>query len=279
MRISVLISTYISENPSYLNQAIKSIWTDQTRKPNEIVLVEDGPLTKELYDIIENWQKVIPDVLRIVKKEQNGGLASALNSGIQIVTGDLIARMDSDDISLPQRFELQEQYLMQHPEVDILGGSLCEFNDKGTLHNIRHYPLTMPEVINTMYRVSPLAHPTVMFRKRFFDEGFSYSNKYYICEDITLWYDAAVANKIINNIPDVILKFRRNDSMMTRRSRKKAFSEFHAYNNGIYRLYGFFTYKYFFSVIRLLFRLLPTKVITCIYNGKIRKIITKDKLL
>ena len=275
MTISVLMSTYVKEKPHYLNEALRSVWTEQTRRPDQIVLVEDGPLNDELYAVVASWKEQLGDVLTIVANERNQGLAAALNDGIAVARCELIARMDSDDRSTPCRFELQEKYMEQHPEVDILGGAISEFNDEGTLHNVCRYPSTMDEVLKTIYRAAPLAHPTVVFRRSFFDAGFRYSSRYHICEDVTMWYDAACARRIINNIPDVVLSFRRNDSMMNRRSREKAWSEFLAYNDGIYRLYGLFTYKYLFSFMRMCFRLMPSEMIKAIYNSKFRKMIAR----
>ena len=277
MTISVLMSTYCKEKPEYLDEAMRSIWTDQVRKPDEIILVEDGPLTDELYAVIHNWKNLIGDAFVIVEKSANQGLALALNDGIAVAKGDLIARMDSDDISLPNRFRLQEEYMNNHEDVDILGGAIQEFNDEGTLNNVRIYPATMDEVLKTMYRVAPVAHPTAMFRKSFFDSGFRYCSRYHICEDVTMWYDAAKGKRIINNLPRVILHFRRNDSMMNRRSREKAWSEFLAYNDGIKKVYGLFSYKYIFSLLRMIFRLLPSSVIRATYNSRFRKTIAKQQ--
>ena len=275
MTISVLMSTYKNEKPQYLDEALDSIWTKQTRKPEEIVLVKDGPLTDELNAVVNKWKAKLQDVLTIVSNPVNKGLAAALNDGIAVAKGQLIARMDSDDRSKPDRFKLQEKYMEEHPEVDILGGAIEEFNDEGKLHNTREYPQTMNDVLRTMYRVSPMAHPTVMYRKSFFDSGFRYSSRYHICEDVTMWYDAAAGHRIMNNLPDVILSFRRNDTLMNRRSKEKAWSEFHAYNDGIRRVYGLFSYKYIFSFMRLCFRLMPTYVIKTIYNSKFRRIVAK----
>lgn len=271
------MSTYYKEEPRYLDTALRSVWTEQLRKPDEIILVEDGPLTKPLYAVIDKWKQELQDVLITVKKPKNQGLAAALNDGIAVAKGDLIARMDSDDLSLPERFQIQERFMEEHAEVDILGGSIQEFNDDETLCNVRNYPLTMEEVLKTMYRASPLAHPSVVFRKRFFDAGFRYSSKYRICEDVTMWYDAAAAHRVINNIPEVVLLFRRNDSMMRRRCREKAWSEFYAYNDGIRRVYGLFTFKYAYSFMRLGFRLMPSSFIKSVYNSKFRKMVARQK--
>lgn len=278
MTISVLISTYHKERPDYLDAALRSVWTEQERKPDQIVLIEDGPLTEGLYSVINKWQRILQGLLIVVKKERNEGLAAALNLGIPLCKGELIARMDSDDISTPKRFLLQEKYMAEHSEVDVIGGALKEFNDAGTLSNVRRYPASMSDVLKTMYRASPLGHPCTMFRNRVFKDGFRYSKKYPTCEDITMWYNLAHAGKIINNIPDIVLCFRRNDSIIDRRGHKKAWSEFRAYNNGIYKLWGLFTYKYIFSIARLTFRLMPKDIIRFFYGGKLRKIVANDRM-
>ncbi len=270
--ISVIISTYKCEMPEYLDRALRSIWDDQKRKPDEIVLVEDGPLTEELQNMIDAWRGILGSKFVVIEKPVNEGLAAALNDAIEVAHGDLVARMDSDDISLPDRFMLQEKYMDEHPEVDILGGSIREFNDKGTLSAVQHYPATMQEVLRTMYKASPLAHPTVMYRSSFFKAGYRYVSKYHICEDVTMWYDAAAGGRVINNLQEVLLEFRRNPSVMRRRSREKAWSEFLAYNDGIRRLYGRYSYKYIYSFMRLCFRLMPKSLVSLIYDSRLRRI-------
>ena len=273
--ISVIIATYKGEKPEYLDRALRSIWDDQKRKPDEIVLVEDGPLTTGLCSVVDAWKEILESKLVVIEKPVNQGLAAALNDAIEVAHGDLIARMDSDDISLPDRFMLQEQYMDEHPEVDILGGSIREFNDEGTLSAVQRYPATMQEVLRTMYKASPLAHPTVMYRSSFFKAGYRYSSKYHICEDVTMWYDAAAGGRVINSLQDVLLEFRRNPSVMQRRSREKAWSEFLAYNDGISRLYGKFSYKYIYSFMRMCFRLMPASLVSLIYDSKLRRIFAR----
>lgn len=273
--ISVIMSTYKGEKPAYLDRALRSIWHDQKRKPDEIVLVQDGPLTPELSAVADAWKETLGSTLVVIAKPANEGLAAALNDAIGAASGDLIARMDSDDISLPDRFMLQEQYMDQHPEVDILGGSIREFNDEGTLSAVQRYPATMPDVLRTMYKASPLAHPTVMYRASFFKAGYHYSSKYHICEDVTMWYDAAAGGRVINNLQDVLLEFRRNPSVMRRRSREKAWSEFLAYNDGISRVYGRLSCKYVYSFLRMCFRLMPTSLVSLIYDSKLRRIFAR----
>ena len=277
MTISVLISVYQSEKADYLNRALESVWDDQTLKPNQIVLVEDGTLGEALRDVVDSWKEKLGDVLTIVKNETNLGLTKSLNRGLQKVTTDLVARMDSDDISTPQRFELQMKYMEQHPDIDVLGGSLQEFDDENSCLNVRHYPLTHEDVLKTMYKVCPVAHPTVMMRKRMFDSGLKYNEKYRMSQDIALWYDAVIAGFHIANIEEITILFRRANDVYKRRSRVKAWNEFCIYMNGIKRLYGMFTLKYIYPIARLIFRLMPVWIVKWGYQSKLRRVVSEGR--
>lgn len=271
MTISVLLSVYYTEKGAYLDRALKSVWDDQSRKPDQIVLVEDGPLTEELYNVIEKTKKELGDVLSICKNKKNQGLTKSLNVGVKHATGDLIARMDSDDISAPRRFELQERFLEEHSDVDILGGSMQEFDDTHDCLNVRHYPQTHEEVCKYIVKACPLAHPAVMMRRRVFDEGLRYDERYRMSQDIKLWYDAILAGYKIANIPDICLYFRQQGDVFRRRSRVKAWNEFKIYMNGIYRMHGLFTLAYRYPIARYVFRNLPPSLVKRIYESNARK--------
>lgn len=270
MSISVLMSVYKSENPAYLDRALKSVWDDQTLKPNEIVLIEDGPLGSGLSAIVEEWKNRLGEVLVILHNEVNLGLTKSLNKGIRHIRSEYVARMDSDDVSDPLRFERQTAYLKEHPEVDVVGGSLQEFNDEHPNLNVRHYPLTPEESRGYIVKASPLAHPTVMMRRRIFDSGIMYNEKYRTSQDIALWFDLLSRGYKIANVPEVTIYFRRDDAVFKRRNRSKAVNEFKIYMKGIWSLYGF-TWKYAYPVARLCFRLLPTSMVKWIYGSSIRK--------
>lgn len=277
MTISVLMSVYRSERDIHLERSLKSVWDDQTLKPQEIVLIEDGPLTEELYAVIERWKKDLGDKLIVTKNETNLGLTKSLNRGLDIAHGELIARMDSDDISEPKRFELQVNYLLEHPDIDIVGGSLKEFNDQNDCLRIRHYPLTHQDVLKYIPKACPLAHPTVMMRRRIFDEGLRYNEKYRMSQDIALWYDAIMAGYKIANVPDITINFRSEGAVFKRRSRAKAWNEFKIYMGGIYRLHGIFTPLYRYPFSRLAFRLMPPWVVKKVYQSKIRSKLLETK--
>ena len=268
--ISVLMSVYHSEKAEYLNRSLQSVWDDQSLKPNQIVLIEDGPLGEELHKVIDKWKERLQDVFCIVKNEKNIGLTKSLNKGIQYITSELIARADSDDISMPTRFALQEKFLAEHPDVDILGGAMQEFNEDNDCLNVRRYPSTHEQARKYIMKASPLAHPSVMMRKKIFDEGLRYNEEYRTSQDVALWFDALNAGYHIANLDDIILLFRQNSSVFKRRGRAKAWNEFKIYIKGIYRKKGLFTFYYVYPLSRLLFRLMPARLIEFIYKSNMR---------
>ena len=275
MTISVLMSVYKNEQAKFLDRALQSVWDDQTMKPNQIVLIEDGPLGSDLRSVIDSWQAKLGSVLCLLKNEVNIGLTKSLNKGIKYIKSELIARMDSDDISAPDRFKLQHDYFVEHSEVHIIGGSLQEFDENNDCLNIRHYPLSPKAARTYIQKASPLAHPTVMMRKQIFDEGLSYNEKYRTSQDIALWFDALLAGYKISNVPQVTIFFRRDGDVFKRRGREKAWNEFKIYMKGIYKLFGPITPKYIFPISRLVFRLMPSSVIKYIYGSKARRKLLK----
>ncbi len=280
--ISVLMSVYKNERPEHLKQALESVWTNQTLKPSQIVLVEDGPLPISLEQVVDKFQLTIESTgvasMTLVKLPVNGGLTKALNEGLKHVTGDLIARMDSDDISEPHRFERQVAYLESHSDVDIISGSLQEFDSEHECLNVRHYPLTHEECVKFIVKASPLVHPSVMMRKKLFDEGLRYDERYRMSQDIKLWFDAILAGFRLGNIPEITLFFRREGDVYRRRGRVKAWNEFKIYMNGIYRLKGLFTFSYLYPISRYFFRNLPPSIVKKIYGSKVRNKLLKGSI-
>ena len=161
--------------------------------------------------------------------------------------------------------------------MDIVGGALREFNENCKELRVRHYPLTHEAVVKYICKASPLAHPTVMMRKRIFDNGLKYNEKYRMSQDIALWFDAIIAGYKIANVPDVTINFRSQGDVFKRRSRAKAWNEFKIYMSGIYRLDGLFTLKYKYPLARLCFRLMPTSVVKEIYGSSMRSKFLESK--
>lgn len=265
------MSVYKSEKPEYLDRSLQSVWDDQTCRPEQIVLIADGPLTEELEAVLAAWTEKLQDKLTLCRNELNLGLTKSLNKGLRQATGKYIARMDSDDISHPRRFEIQTRFLAEHPDIAVVGGSIQEFNDSSECLNTRHYPTDSESIRKYICKASPLAHPNVMMRKDIFDSGITYDERYRTSQDIALWYDILDKGYKISNVDDVTLYFRLADDVFERRSKKKAMNEFKIYMRGIYRLHGLFTLAYAYPMSRLIFRLLPKSLIKWIYNSRLRQ--------
>ncbi|WP_157065175.1 glycosyltransferase [Amphibacillus sediminis] len=162
---SVLMSVYYKEKPEYLKSSIESM-LNQTHKPNEIILVIDGPLTVELNELINIYTSSNTGLFTIVSLEENKGLGLALNEGIKVSRNELIARMDTDDIALPTRCETQVTAFNCDPELVVLGSHIDEFYDSpDNVVSSRIVPLTHEEIMSFSRRRNPFNHPTVMYKK------------------------------------------------------------------------------------------------------------------
>ena len=136
-KFSVLMSVYSKDDASFLERALTSIYEEQTQKPDEIVVVFDGPLTEALYGVLDLFAKDKKNVVKYLPQAENKGLGEALRIGSEACTGDYIFRMDSDDISHPLRFEKQAAYVEAHPDVDVVGSDISEFYESYTEEEMR----------------------------------------------------------------------------------------------------------------------------------------------
>lgn len=269
MTFSVLMSVYHKETSDRLTRSLKSIWDNQSLKPNRIVIVEDGPLTDSLYTILDAWEQRLNGILVRIKNDVNLGLTKSLNKGLAVIDTDYVARMDSDDFSAPDRFKLQVEFLDSHPETYVLGGSIQEFNDETDCLSVRHYK--NGDLRKAITRGTVVCHATVMMRTDMFKkEGLYYNEKYRTGQDSELWFRVIKKGLGISNIDDIIYYVYCDNQMMKRRS-KKAFGEFEIFTKGIYSLYGVFTWRYIFPISRLIMRLLPSGLTKVIYGSSIRK--------
>jgi glycosyltransferase involved in cell wall biosynthesis len=218
MNFSVLMSVYTKENPNYLDEALCSIWDQQTIKPGQIVLVKDGPLTDELDKYINTWKQKLSDVLTLVELPENIGLGAALNKGLEQCRYELVARMDSDDISVPSRFEKQINFLSDNPDVVLLSGYIKEFKDRpGDMNIIRKVPLGYNEIGKYLKWRNAFNHMTVVFKKTIVLSAGGYNAKAAYFEDYDLWTRLFQAQYKVNNIPEILVNVRIGNNMINRR--------------------------------------------------------------
>lgn len=207
MRFSVLLSVYAKENPAYFNSAFLSIWDQQTLKPDQIVLVKDGPLTPEMDAEIGRWQAELCEILTVVELPQNLGLGAALNVGLQYCQYELVARMDTDDVSLPQRFEKQVAFMLENPAITILGAGAIEMDENGIAFGQRIYPQQHQEIVDMLW-TNPLIHPSIMFRKSFIEQIGGYDSALTRRQDYELWFRAYEHGARFANISDPLIRYR-----------------------------------------------------------------------
>lgn len=216
MKFSVLLSVYAKENPVYLEQALESVLC-QTCMPNEIVLIEDGPLTSELYRGIEQYEKTYPSFFRRVPLKQNVGLGRALNQGVLACRYPFIARMDTDDIARPDRFEKQVSAFRANPELSLVGGWIEEFSDSpDEIRSVRSVPLSHQDIVRYAKRRNPINHMTVMFRKQAVLEAGNYLPMD-LSEDYYLWYRLIEKGFLLCNLSDILVSVRGGKEMIARR--------------------------------------------------------------
>ncbi|MGN0383981.1 MAG: glycosyltransferase [Eubacterium sp.] len=214
-KYSVLMSVYKREVPDNLRQSINSMFS-QTVLPSEFVLVEDGPLTTELYQVIDDYKRKYQDIFQVVNLSRNIGLANALNEGIKHCKHEIIARMDSDDISKPNRIEIQLK-AMEAWGADIVGGTVEEFD--GTIDNvfsIRELPEMHEDILKFAKKRNPFNHPTVIFKKSAVENAGMYEDFPYF-EDYNLWATMLNNGAKGYNVPETVLYMRAGKDMFGRR--------------------------------------------------------------
>jgi len=162
---SVLMSVYSKEESSYLKESLESMLA-QTLQPEQIVIVKDGPLTEELDAVINEYTFKYSKIFTVVPLTENIGLGKALDKGLKSCRNELVARMDTDDISLPVRCEKQVQEFQKDSALSIVGTMIDEFYDEpNNIVSSRIVPTDHEEIVAFMRRRSPFNHPSVMFKK------------------------------------------------------------------------------------------------------------------
>lgn len=219
---TVLMSVYKNDNPVHFRIAVESVTINQTLPPNEVVIVVDGPVPDELASTIKTLENEIP-YIKVHWLSHNGGLGNALRIGVEIASNEIIARMDSDDVSTPYRFEKQIRYMTEHPECDVLGGQITEFvDDETNIVGKRLVPCSHKEIFTWLKGRCPFNHVSVtMLRSRVLEIG-NYQD-WHFNEDYYLWIRMAEAGFKFANLPDTLVNVRVGKDMYARRGGWKYF--------------------------------------------------------
>lgn len=218
MKYSVLMSVYKNDDAKFLYRALTSVYDEQTVKPDEIVVVFDGPLNAELYDALNNFRCGKEKVVFYYLQDTNKGLGEALRIGTEYCTGDYIFRMDADDISDPRRFEKQIAYIEKHPEIDVIGADIAEFYvnpDKETMR-VRTCPACHADIVKMGKKRNPMNHVTVCIKKSALLRCGGYENLL-LLEDYYLWIKMISAGCVLGNINEALVYVRIGNGFHSKR--------------------------------------------------------------
>lgn len=268
INFSVLLSVYYKESPLYLSQALCSI-IKQSMPPTEIILVEDGKLPKTLEEVISQFQEN-NSTIKIVQLPYNQGLGRALNEGLKHCSYELIARMDTDDIAKPNRFEKQIRIFEKYPDIDVCSAWIEEFeNDTNNILSIKKLPEQHIDILKYAKHRCPINHPVVMYKKQAVLKAGGYEG---FPEDYRLWAKMIMNGAQFYNIQESLLYFRFSKNMIKRRGGWKYAiadikSQIEFYKLG---LFGIPTLMYNI-LIRVTVRLTPNLIRSLIYKKILRK--------
>ena len=210
--ISVIMSVYNGEK--YLVQAIDSI-LNQTYQNFEFIIIDDCSTDNSSHILQEYAQK--DSRIKIIKKEKNIGIKGFienLNLGISIAKGKYIARMDQDDVSLPERFQKQVDFLENNPEITLVGAQLNLVNEQNKITGEAIAALHHRDIVKRITSQIQLFHPVIMFRK---DQNIQYREKFLYCEDYDLYLNLITQGKKLANINEKLLHYRILESSISRK--------------------------------------------------------------
>lgn len=219
---SIAMSVYQKDNAAFFDRALQSITEQQTIMPSEIVLVCDGPLNSDLDKVIDTYQTKYP-IFNIIRLPQNKGLGNALKLAVEKASNELIARMDSDDVSVSDRFEQQLAFFRNHPEIDIVGGDITEFIGKEeNIVGKRAVPTTDAEIKEYMKKRAAFNHVSVMYKKSAVLAAGGYQ-EWFWNEDYYLWIRMQLKKAVFANTGTTLVNVRVGEEMYQRRGGKKYF--------------------------------------------------------
>ena len=215
-KFSVLMAVYAKDTPAHLGCALDSIWANQSVRPDQIVVVGDGPITDETAAVLATWQGMLGARFEVLMLPQNRGLGGALNKGLPLCQHELVARMDADDRSTPDRFSRQIAFMQAHPYLAASSAWIAECDAKLTKILGHRCPPTTPDALQRYARLrNPLNHPAAIFRKSAVMALGGYPE--IACEDYALWSLMLRRGGRIAIQPEVLLHMRTGTEHLHRR--------------------------------------------------------------
>lgn len=268
---SVLMSVYQKEKPQNLSESLESILL-QTVPPDELILVCDGKLTDELNVIIKAFESEYQKIFRSVRLLENVGTGMAANEGIKECQNELIAKMDSDDVCVPDRFQRQLMMFLKNPKLDMVGGYIEEFDDttKEPIA-IKKTPISHEEILKYARRRSPFNNQTLIYRKSFAQKVGGYTD-IKRCEDYEFITKMLMAGAVGENMPEVLVRYRVTKDNYKRRKNWSNTKSFIKVRWGLYkaRFSSFFDFLVP-TTAQLLMFIMPERFTSWAYRKFLRR--------
>lgn len=268
---SVLMAVYYKDNVDFFKYAVDSM-LNQTIKTNDFVLVCDGELSDELNAAIDSYTDKFPEIFHVIRLKKHQGLGNALREGVLACSNELIARMDSDDFSEPNRIELQLKEFSDDPKLSVCGGQIAEFEkDIDQITGIRAVPCSELKIRKFAKARNPVNHMTVMFKKADVIEAGNYI-ELNLAEDYYLWVRMLCENKKFKNIAQVLVYVRTGNGMYQRRGGLQYVRKMILVQKKMLELKFISFHEFIFNILlRSTAALLPSNVRGSVYKHKLRK--------
>ncbi len=269
-KFSLLMSVWARDDAAHLRHAFHSVVHDQTRPPDDVVLVQDGPVPEPLRDAINELLAEAPCPVTLLDLEENVGLGVALDRGLAACAHDIVARMDADDIALPQRFAVQLPIV--EDGVDLVGSALLEFGrDADDIVGSRVPPVDPAEIVRYARFAQPFNHPTVVYRRSAVERAGGYRHLA-LMEDYLLFARMIGQGVSVANVAEPLVLYRVGAGAYARRGGIAMLKSEWRLQRELRRL-GFTTRTQFLRnlVIRGGYRLVPERIRRTAYRQLIAR--------
>jgi glycosyltransferase involved in cell wall biosynthesis len=212
---SLLLTVYGGDRPDYVRAAFRSAVDDQTRRPHQVILVQDGPVSDELAQCLSELVESSPVEVSFLPLTRNAGLGPALDAGLSTTRYDIVARMDADDIAMPHRFEVQLPLI--EAGADLVGAGLLEFgSDLDDIVGRRIPPREQRDIIRYSRLHDPFNHPTVVYRRSAVQDAGGYGDLP-LMEDYWLFVRMIRNGAKVMNLTEPLVYYRVGDGAYKRR--------------------------------------------------------------
>lgn len=269
---SVLMSVYRKEDPAYMRVALDSMLA-QTVFPDEVVMVKDGPLTDELEGVLAEYDRDNPGLFRFVSYPENRGLGYALSQGVLACRNELIARMDTDDYSFPDRMERQLAEFDADPALDMLGTQVYEFTDSPDRPvSVSDLPLAGDELAGYSRRRNPFRHVPMVYRKSRVLAAGNYSAEFLYFEDWDLFSRMLAQGDRGRNLAEPLVAMRVSPDFFARRGGLAYLSRIWRFKTELYRRGYIGAADFLISFTpHLVVSLMPNRLRGAVYTRMLRK--------